>query len=365
MAKMQAEQGVRTGLDSGLRPRPTHRGWQTARQWRLYGFSLRCGMFITQDMNPGEMLAELLRGRRVRPEATSRLARLKHNNDLCPKLTERVSAMLEVYRSYNQEVHDIQGFHDNGVDILLKYETRDGNVRRAGIQIKSESEFRDWEAKRLDMIKTLKSQYSEAFEDARVHEYYIVLCVDAVRHQERIRTLNAKMMNYKNCSIIEPIDILDLLEADNLAVTRRVTRLLCQNDRVLNGAIEALNAEDVDVAFFIITLMCQAFDGDLLVSQVRLKEIWTEWEDFAKDRAGSDERLMLVLSALDTAGALSDDGDGWSINVDQLPTALCALYFDQKFRIRDANADLADYLVGMIQGLSGTFADHREYRLNH
>jgi len=253
-----------------------------------------------------------------------------------------------ISRRDDQEVHDIQGFHDNGVDILLKYETRDGNVRRAGIQIKSEAEFRDWEAKRLDMIKTLKSQYSEAFEDARVHEYYIVLCVDAVRHQERIRTLNAKMMNYKNCSIIEPIDILDLLEADNLAVTRRVTRLLCQNDRVLNGAIEALNAEDVDVAFFIITLMCQAFDGDLLVSQVRLKEIWTEWEDFAKDRAGSDERLMLVLSALDTAGTLSDDGDGWSINVDQLPTALCALYFDQKFRIRDANADLADYLVGLV-----------------
>lgn len=113
-------------------------------------------MFITENINPGEMLAELLKWRRVREVATVRFANWKHDKHLCPKLTDRLNAMLTVYRAYGHQVHDVQGFHDNGIDVLMKYEDKDGNERKAGIQIKSEDEFRRWERASSTLSRRLR-----------------------------------------------------------------------------------------------------------------------------------------------------------------------------------------------------------------
>jgi hypothetical protein len=305
-------------------------------------------MFITEELSPGEMLAELLRGRRVRPEATERFAKFKHNADLCPKFTEQVTTMLDVYRAYGQEAHDIQGFQDDGVDILLKYEDRHGESRRAGLQIKSEDEFIKWEKKTLDLPKTLKAQYATAIADAKVNEYYLVLCADAVRHRDRIRMLKADLKNFVPCTIIDPTDALGLFEMNGLEILARVTRLLCQRDKILNAAIHELDGEVTDVAFFLLALMCWAFDGYLRVTQDQLFELWYEWEEFAGTSAGSQDQLSDTVGTLVGSGVLEYDGSECVVAVNRLPPALCALYFDQKVRITHVAARLRTHLIDLL-----------------
>ena len=103
-------------------------------------------MLITHELDPGEMLAEILKGRRGRSADTERLASLRHDRDLCPRVHNRIKAMLDVYAAYRQDAHDIQGLRDEGVDILLKYRDRDDNEHLAGVQIKSHAEFDEWKA---------------------------------------------------------------------------------------------------------------------------------------------------------------------------------------------------------------------------
>lgn len=98
-------------------------------------------MFITSELTLGEMLAELLKGRRVSLNETAAFAKLRHDKDLCPRFAQQISLMLDVYRAYGQEVHDIQNIRDDGIDVLFLYQDQDGNDRRVGLQIKSDDEF--------------------------------------------------------------------------------------------------------------------------------------------------------------------------------------------------------------------------------
>ncbi len=110
----------------------------------------------------------------------------------------------------------------------------------------------------------------------------------------------------------------------------RTTRLLCQRDKILTAATEELNREFVDVAFFLLTLVCQAFEGNLEVTQTRLAQIWSEWADLAGDEEDRSDRLGDILGHLVSDGVLHDGGADFVIAVDCLPTAVCGLYFDQK-----------------------------------
>lgn len=304
-------------------------------------------MLITEKINPGEMLAELLKGRRVRPAKTAQFAKWKHDKHLCPKLTEQVNAMLNVYRAYGHEVHDVQGFRDNGIDVLMKYEDHEGNDRRVGIQIKSEDEFRNWASGKLDMLKILKSQHANAVYDAKIDEYYLVLCVDAIKHRARIRSLNAALMNFTPCTIVEPEDLLDLFVADGGDITVWATRQLCQRDTILKAAINEVDSEYPDVAFFQIDLVCRVFEGQQLVIDENLLEIWDDWAEWAGEQAGDQERLSEILGNLTGSNMLqADAGDvSYRIAIDQLPTAVCALYFDQKIRSLGSAAEMRDHLV--------------------
>jgi hypothetical protein len=49
-------------------------------------------MFITNEMNPGEMLAEILKGRRVDPHDTARFADKMHDR-LCVRIGRKCAAV--------------------------------------------------------------------------------------------------------------------------------------------------------------------------------------------------------------------------------------------------------------------------------
>ena len=320
-------------------------------------------MLITEKTNPGKMLAELLRGPRVPPAATERFAEWKHNEYLCPKLAEQVKAMLSVFEAYGHGAYDVQGFQDKGVDVLMIYEDEDGKSRRVGLQVKSESEFRAWNSKNTDMIKTIKTQHSNAIHDAKVDDYYLLLCVDAARHKEKIRSVNASLMNFNSCTVVEPEELLNLFMLSSMEVSAWATRELCRRDTILETAIDEMKMVDPDVAFFQIDLTCRVFDGMQVVKDKDLLNIWLDWEDLAEDRAGEEARISEVLSVLNGANLLQGDAgdDTFRIAVDQLPPAVCALYLDQNVRSLASVAQMRDHLVRLMDLKNIIHLHHDDY----
>lgn len=306
-------------------------------------------MFITNEMSPGKMLAQLLSGRRVRPPETAAFVELRHDRDLCPRFKDQVKVMLDVYRAYGHEVHDIQGMGDDGVDVLMEYEDESGAKRRAGLQIKSEDEFRRWERDRNPLLKDLKAQYAMALNNVQIDDYYVLLCVNAVRHQTRIRTICSEMKTFARCTVVEPEDLLDLYEMSPADLWARATRFLCHDDRVLTAAIEEADAEEPDVAFFLITLVCLGFGSQFELTNQTLYGIWSDWEEFAGDDAGPRDRVAQILSSLVGGGVVDDDEGLYSLVVSELPTALCALYFDLRVRVSDSTTDLREQILSLVE----------------
>ena len=60
-------------------------------------------------------------------------------------------------------------------------------------------------------------------------------------------------------------------------------------------------------------------------------ELYAEWQDVDPKNDPEGDRLAELVWELDGAG-LSADDDGFEIEISQLPTALCAIYFDLKQR---------------------------------
>jgi hypothetical protein len=156
------------------------------------------------------------------------------------------------------------------------------------------------------------------------------------------------MKNFSPCTIIEPTDALGLFEMDALEIWARCTRLLCRNDKVLNAAIEELDAEAPDVAFFLVALVCQAFSADLEVKLSDLYGLWSDWEDFAGRAAAASERVSDVLASLQDSGVLKYMGFNYELAVNRLPPALCALFFDHKVRVVDVPSDLREHLLNLV-----------------
>ncbi len=297
-------------------------------------------MFITNELNPGEMLAELLKGRRVDAANTKVFRSYRHDADLCPRIERQVSAMLYVYRAYGQEVSDIQSMRDDGIDILLRYENRAGEARKAAIQIKSNHEFEEWQRKKLQLPQILKAQYATATSNAQVDDFYVLLCVDSVEHKARIRMLSSETKNFSKCHIVKPEDLLEFFNMTDIELWGRTTRLLCHNDTVLKKTIEEMDSEEADIAFFLIRIVCRLFDGkNSFLSDDVIYDWWSDWLEFSGSNEDESERLAEVVSHLTDAGVFEYDS-GYHLRLEALPSALCALYFDLRVRLADTNVDI-------------------------
>jgi hypothetical protein len=97
-------------------------------------------MFITNELTPAEVLAELVKGRRSAAASTEEFEALRHDKDLVPRFASHINSILDVYKAYRMDAHDIQGMRDDGVDVLLRFEHNDVECR-VGFQIKSNEEF--------------------------------------------------------------------------------------------------------------------------------------------------------------------------------------------------------------------------------
>ena len=235
-------------------------------------------------------------------------------------------------RVHRTDVHDTQGPRDEGVDVQLSYE--DGGQHRVGLQIKSFDEIEAWAKKRdREFMQRLKAQYATAMQNAKVEDYYVLLCTDEIEHKEQLRLICSEMKQFDQLKIVLPRQALALYDSSEAEIQAHVTRLLCKGDRVLEAALRAIAGMPADRAFMLLALICRAFAGHLNVSQEDVSEIYQEWEEFNPGLDPGGERLADIVWELDGSGlSMSEGDDGFTIEIAHLPTPLCAMYFDQKLR---------------------------------
>ncbi len=266
--------------------------------------------------------------------------------------------MLDVYAAYRQDAHDMQSIRDDGVDVLLKYQDRDEVDCRAALQIKSNDEFDKWEKGTLPLPMIAKAQYVAAVENARIEDYYLVLCVDEIQHRKRVRSILSEFKNFGHCTIIEPCDALGFVEMSEHEVVAKVTRLLCRDDVVLTAAIEELDREAPDTAYVLLAIVCQGLRGDTKVDGGTLNTIWADFLEFAPHLEKHD-RLGGVLSELQGAGVLRWEGESDYIEIQNLPKGVCALYFDRKVRGLEPDGDIFASLLHLLD-VAERLADQAE-----
>jgi len=305
-------------------------------------------MFITNELTPAEILAELIKGRRTSVGATRRFVKLKHDKDLVPHFTEQIDSILDVYKAYEMDAHDIQGIRDDGVDLLLRFD-HDDVQRRVGLQIKSNDEFDQWAKKKLNMVEKLKAQYSAARENARVDYYYVLICADDRAHRKRVRTVCSEFKNFRHCTVIEPRDALGFYDMSPRDLMVRTTRLLCDTDVILRQALREADSVEADVAFFLTSLVCHAFFRGTCVEEENLVELWSQWSELAENGAKPNDHMADIFENLVDDGVLEFDRDRYVIDTAQLPSGLCALFFDLRVRKLESDTNIRDYIVGLLE----------------
>jgi hypothetical protein len=227
-------------------------------------------------------------------------------------------------------VYDTQGPRDHGVDVLLNYQ--DDGPHRLGLQIKSYKEIEDWARKRdNEFITRIKMQHGSAIHNVGVKDYFLLICTDEIEHKDQIRLICSEMMQFQPLKIVLPRQTLAFFEMSDVEIQAYVTRLLCSGDSVLKAAFKEVKAMPKDRAYLILTLICEAFEGRTKIAQKDLSELYHEWEEPNPCSDHKVDRLGELVEELEGNGLSLVEG-GFSIDIGSLPTALCAMYFDQKQR---------------------------------
>ena len=181
------------------------------------------------------MLSELL-SFRARKDDTEKFRRLRHDEHLCPRFRDQTERMLDAYISHRTHVRDIQGFDDEGADVLLQYR-EDDEVKRLGLQVKSFSEIRKW-ANGHDkfFLKNLKAQVATAHSNMNLEHVYVLLCTDAEMHQKQVRRVSSALKKFDYVTVVLPHHAITFYELSEIEVVTTVARILCDEDFVLSKA---------------------------------------------------------------------------------------------------------------------------------
>ncbi|UWR48929.1 hypothetical protein [Phaeobacter inhibens] len=306
-------------------------------------------MFITHELSPLEMLSELVNLEGVSSADTKRFAELQHDKHLCPGFRDRVEAVLDAYKSHRNDVQDTQGMRDEGVDVQLRYH-QDGD-HRIGLQIKSHKEILDWKEKRdSNFVMRLKAQIAAAVANADIDYYYVLLCTDEVAHTRQIRFICSELKQFDKVRIVRPRQALTFFELDDTWISTFVAQILCKSDPLLDAARHQASSMEDDYAFLLLTLMCMACEGERVVTDERLSEIFDEGADLSPTAATANERLPEILWQLDGSGFNFSTADRDGLTIADFPTSWTALYFDQRHRHGEDIRDRLAMLLGIWPG---------------
>lgn len=178
----------------------------------------------------------LLRYRRSTEAATKLFAKWKHNVDILPKMQDQLEVLRDARGKFQAIVYDLQGIHDEGSDIVIRYHEDDKPDDLICFQLKS---FDDLCKK--DYLQRLKAQRDDTFRRGRQPQhYFIVLCTDGFAHKNKIREIMAAFKDAERTEVIEPAYAFTFLHHPKARIEAYVKRSVETEDIVLRLALESI-----------------------------------------------------------------------------------------------------------------------------
>jgi hypothetical protein len=149
-----------------------------------------------------KLIYDLMLFRRSSYTSTKAFSKLKHNDDLCPRFEKQIELIFYSFEKYRRITYDIQGFRDQGTDIIARLPVAD-DYQFICFQIKSEGDLKE-----ANYLKTLKSQVFDTESTyQKLLDYYVVLCPDMNDWEaKRKRDLKTKRETGREDQSPPPID---------------------------------------------------------------------------------------------------------------------------------------------------------------
>lgn len=316
------------------------------------------------------ILNELLRFGQVAGEATQVFKSMKHNNDLCPQVTLQLNRLLESYVKYDAVAYDVQGIHDRGTDVVLRYWPEGGDEHDRWLAIAFQIKSFD-DLNRQDYLKALRSQRLQAADDYgdRLTQYVVMLCTSSVEHRGKVREVSGALAKTEKTLVLAPQFCLRFIRLRLAQVRAAVDSFEKGDDVVISKARDELGAHSplwIAVALWVVNcglhgseaLDLGAPTGDpfltrIAVATAHLDEVYdSRLGGFVHDGRSPEERIRGELDSL--IGYLIELGDD-----DQTPRIdpsaarpLQALMLDLEVRYGVTGADLLEHafdLLGVTQ----------------
>lgn len=303
-------------------------------------------MFITNKATAGELLSQLITRGGSKPNSKDGFKGKAHNVDLCPAFESRVEAILTSFSRHRASAQDIQGFRDNGADILFRFEDEAGGMNAVALQVKSYSEIEADIKRRKEeasMVSVLKSQRTDAQSKHRVSKFYILLCGDSDKHRDVVRKVRAEFTSLDDVSILTPEQAWAFYNLEDSEIAAYCTRVLCKGDYVLKQVDEEFAEASDEYRRIVLGTVVATLEGR---EAFRLDELTafaanSDLNDFSESFESSFEEAtqqLMFERYIDT-----DDGEMFTCSPDEYP-AVCALYFDLRVRHRLTGHEAFKYL---------------------
>ncbi|SOD02173.1 hypothetical protein SAMN05216486_10286 [bacterium JGI 053] len=274
------------------------------------------------------ILGELLFYKESTFEQTKSFIQWKHNRQLCPWFEHQLNQIRNSFFKFQSVAYDIQGVHDLGTDVVLRYDRSSSDdlvdLRFIAFQIKSHDDLKD-----PHYLKNLRSQWAQASAEYRdsLDRYYIVLCADIETHQEKIREIKKTLSTLDKVVVVDPAYALTFLRLSALKISSVVTAFFREEDEVITQAqatIQPFSPPTAAVALSAVayaTLYSNESDFDLgeLADDSFVRSIYALSPDYDRWHYEElEEKLAARTSANDSdAGddekmaAADDDEDTW------------------------------------------------------
>lgn len=303
---------------------------------------------------PVDVLAELVSSVGILAKDTESLfasSGLDHP-ELVALLRDKLDVILESFRRYGSSVAETQYIRDHGVDVRLTFQTKEGDERRIGFQIKSNNEASKDLARRRakardqeTLVGTLKRQAFEADRMGGVHEWWVFCCFDLGVHRELVSAINAEIgsgqQSRVKIRVVDPREAFAFLGKDDVEIDTLCTLLLCEEDEILVRARTDCRQLTKDGKRVVLSTLGPALEGHRSVSLDELVELVA-----AEDIEAAAE----VLGLLERAGYLEQESGGSSFEISpaEFP-GLCALYFEGRVRHKYDSNEASDFLNRMMR----------------
>lgn len=193
-----------------------------------------------------KIIHECLRFNRESIEKTKEFKKFKHNKHLCPLLEEKLNLILDYFNRYRNLAYDIQGFNDEGSDVIL-YLNKDDNQKTICFQIKSHSELMAGK----DIITKIGFQYAQSMKNYDPLEYYLIPCCypnekisKSQTLTDRLRNIRSEFSGYDRMTIIDPVEFAYFSRLSSEHIGTIIKLILEPDDVIYRKCLESIQELD-------------------------------------------------------------------------------------------------------------------------